>query len=83
MYGYDAILIARAEHDEMIRSLPPVPEHGEAVQAKESRWLSRQGERLFTVLGTGLIALGRALKHGRGRALQASRTGQEQIGIPD
>ncbi len=78
MNEYNAIMIARAEHDQMIRSLPPVSEYGEAVMTDEPGWSSRQVGRFFSALGNGLTSLTSRLK----RQQEAAPDNHDQICLP-
>ena len=72
---YSATMIARAEHEEMIRSLPAVPEYGLWTRDDQPRWVSRQAGRL-------LYALGKRLKHEQVAALETPHAEQAQNGVP-
>jgi hypothetical protein len=54
---YNALMIARIEHKQMVESLRPVPEYGEHIAVKQPRWLSRQAGRLLAALKNGLSML--------------------------
>lgn len=82
MSDYNSMMITRAEHHEMIRSLPSVPEYGLHLQDAQPGWMARQAERLLCHLVSGLSSLGEWLKHGRDGVLEASLTGQEQSSLP-
>jgi hypothetical protein len=65
---YNALRVARAEHERMVRSVPQVSEYGEHIVAAQPRWLSRQAHQLLSILKQGLAMLrSRAtLGHNRG-----------------
>ncbi len=75
--GYSAIRIARAEHDQMIRSLAPVSDDDSWTPARSQEWTPKYLEGLFRGVGNGLSGLRERLKHGRDTALETTLTRPE------
>ncbi len=77
---YSVHMLARMEHEQMIRSLAPVPEYGEPVMADQPRWVSKQTGRLFHALESGLASIRERMKRGRDMSLEVPSTGQNESG---
>ncbi|MHB8624971.1 MAG: hypothetical protein ACYDBJ_02590 [Aggregatilineales bacterium] len=67
MNEYNATMIARAEHEHMVRSLPTVSEFGANVRDAEPGWMSKQVAHLLHMVGSGLAALSKRLVLNRNR----------------
>ena len=52
MIVYTMSRLAQREHDQMVESLRPVPEHGATIVARQPSWTSRQASRLLIGLGS-------------------------------
>ena len=74
---YNAMMIARTEHENMIRSLQPVSENDAVAQADMPGWVSVQAGQLLYVVGNGLAALGERLKDGQDAGLETSQERQK------
>ena len=81
MNEYNAMMIARAEHEQMSRSLPRVSEFGENVLSEQPGWVSQQAGRILCTVGNGLTSLGERLEHGRTVLAEATTSTQEQGGV--
>jgi hypothetical protein len=78
--AYSAIMIARAEHEQMTRSLAPVSDYGSPMQASPRGWLSKHVAGWLCAVGNGLASLGERLTHARDTALEAPLTRPEPGG---
>ena len=81
MSGYNAFMIARTEHQEMIRSVPSVSEYGEALNDTQPGILARSVDHLRDMVGSGLVAVGTWLRHERDGLVDVPHAGQEETGI--
>lgn len=68
MMDYSVHMIARAEHNLMVRSLPRVPEYGERIVDRQPHWLLWGVTRLLSALNHESVAPSNPMKPGRNRA---------------
>jgi len=69
---YNAQMIARADHNLMVRSLPAVPEFGEHIVTKQAVGLSQQAGRLFFALKHWVALVRNPLKREQDRGLSVT-----------
>lgn len=78
MNEYQALMIARAEHEQRNRSLAPVPDYPAANNIDQPGWVSRQAGRLLCTIGAGLSSLGKRLKREQTILIEAPSTLEAQ-----
>ena len=81
MSGYNAIMIARSEHQEMIRSIPSVSEYGQVLRDNQPGRIESTIGHLRQALGNRLLSMGTWLKDGRDGLRDAPNVGQDDAGI--
>ncbi len=78
MNEYFAVMIARAEYENRLRSMTPVYDFDEWIPDEQPGWTARQVGRLLCSLGNGLAAVGDRLRNGRGIVLETQLMEQER-----
>jgi len=76
MMEYTLSRLAQREHELMVESLRPVPEHGSTIVARLSGWLAGPAGRLLSGLGNEMQALGARLSAEHRSVLQTPVRGQ-------
>jgi hypothetical protein len=74
MNEYNAVMIARTEHELMVRSIAPVSEYGENVISEQPGWVSQQAGRVLSFVGNELAALGERLEHGQNAVIESAQS---------
>jgi hypothetical protein len=71
---YSVHMVARAEHQRMVRSVPPVSEFGEHIVAAQPHFLARQTARLLSALKHGFAVTRNPMRPRHDRALNVPLT---------